>query len=92
MASVKDIIVRKPTADEVKNCSKWPIWTCASKTFDYEYTETETCLILDGAVKITSTDGKESVRFEAGDFVVFPVGLKCIWQIEKAVRKHYNFE
>ena len=91
MATVQDIIVRKPTADEVKNCSKWPIWTCAPKTFDYEYTETETCLILEGAVKVRSTDGKENVRFGAGDYIVFPVGLKCVWQVEKTVKKHYNF-
>jgi uncharacterized protein len=91
MASVKDLIVRKPTADEVETSSKWPIWTCESKTFDYEYTETETCLILEGAVKVASPDGKECVRFGAGDFVVFPVGLKCVWHVEKAVKKHYNF-
>ena len=48
MAQVKDIIVRKPTPDEVDTCSKWPIWTCQPKTFDYEYSETETCLILEG--------------------------------------------
>ena len=91
MANIKDIIVRTPTADEVKNCSKWPIWTCEPKTFDYEYTETETCLILEGAVTVASTDGKECVRFGAGDLVVFPVGLKCVWYVEKAVKKHYNF-
>jgi uncharacterized cupin superfamily protein len=91
MASVKDITVKKPTADEVKKCSAWPIWTCEPKTFDYEYNETETCLILEGAVTVSSTDGKASVRFGAGDFVVFPVGLKCVWHVEKAVRKHYNF-
>jgi uncharacterized cupin superfamily protein len=92
MATVKDIIVRKPTSDEVKTCSGWPIWTCEPKTFDYEYSETETCLILEGAVTVSSTDGKMSVHFGTGDFVVFPVGLKCVWQVEKAVRKHYNFE
>lgn len=91
MATVKDIIVRKPTAEEVKACSKWPIWTCEPKTFDYDYSETETCLILEGAATIKSTDGKQSVHFEAGDIVVFPAGLTCVWQVEKAVRKHYNF-
>jgi uncharacterized cupin superfamily protein len=92
MATVKDIIVRKPTADEIKTCSGWPIWTCEPKTFDYEYSETETCLILEGAVTVSSRDGKTSVHFAAGDFVVFPVGLECVWHVEKAVRKHYNFE
>jgi uncharacterized protein len=91
MPTVKDIIVRKPTADEIATCSKWPVWTCEPKTFDYEYTETETCLILEGAAKISSTDGKDFVRFAANDLVIFPVGLKCVWKIEKAVKKHYNF-
>jgi uncharacterized cupin superfamily protein len=91
MPEVKDIIVRKPTPQEVKTCSAWPIWTCEPKTFDYEYDQTETCLILEGDVKITSTDGKQSTHFQSGDYVVFPVGLKCVWHVQKAVRKHYNF-
>jgi uncharacterized protein len=89
MPTAKDIVVRKPTKEEEKTCKTWPIWTCKPSEFDWSYTEKETCLILDGDV--TVTDGKESVSFGPGDYVVFPVDLECKWQVKKAVKKHYNF-
>jgi elongation factor G len=30
-------------------------------------------------------------EIKAGDLVTFPQGLKCTWQVKKAVRKHYKF-
>ena len=36
-------------------------------------------------------DGGEPVRFGAGDLVVFSAGMDCIWDVHKAVRKHYQF-
>jgi uncharacterized cupin superfamily protein len=91
MPTIKDIVVRKPTKEEIAACSAWPIWTCEPSTFDYSYGDKETCLILEGKVKIESPDGKEAVSFAAGDLVIFPKGLSCVWKVEKAVRKHYNF-
>ena len=41
--------------------------------------------------KVTVSDGKESVSFGPGDFVVFPKDLECAWNITEAVTKHYNF-
>ena len=35
-------------------------------------------------------DGQE-FQFGPGDYVVFPKGMKCRWQIKQDVRKHYNF-
>jgi hypothetical protein len=32
-----------------------------------------------------------AVEFGAGDYVVFPVGLKCTWEIKEKIKKHYNF-
>ena len=34
---------------------------------------------------------KDFLKFSAGDFVVFPKGLKCRWRVIKPVRKHYTF-
>ena len=65
----------------------WPIWTCDTSEFDWEYEEKESCLLLEGEVE---TD-LETVNFSAGDFVVFPSGLKCRWKVIKPVRKHYTF-
>jgi len=92
MPKVTDVIVRQPTAQEAATCGGWPIWTCEPSKFDWDYTETETCLILEGRVTVTDRPaGKASVSFGPGDYVVFPVGLQCIWHVKEAVRKHYCF-
>tara|TARA_Y100001968_G_scaffold314399_1_gene339687 strand:+ start:666 stop:839 length:174 start_codon:yes stop_codon:yes gene_type:complete len=54
------------------------------------YDESETCLLLEGEVTVTH-DGREPVKFVAGDLVIFPGGLDCRWDVHKAVRKHYRF-
>jgi uncharacterized cupin superfamily protein len=89
MPTVKDVIIRKPSQQETQACKKWPVWSCQPSTFDWVYTERETCLILEGEVAVS--DSKDSVSFGPGDFVVFPVDLECTWNVKKAVRKHYNF-
>ena len=67
----------------------WPIWKCDVSEFDWEYSDQESCLLLDGEVEVKSES--ETVRFSAGDYVVFPKGLKCRWKVAKPVRKHYSF-
>ena len=49
----------------------------------------ETCLILEGKAVIHTKEG--NVEFGEGDYVVFPKGLACTWEIQKKIRKHYNF-
>ena len=89
MPTVKDIIVKQPSDEERQNCQSWPIWQCDPSTFDWEYTEKETCLLLEG--KVTVTDGSDSISFQAGDMVIFPQDLSCTWQVSEAVKKHYTF-
>ena len=72
-----------------KNILSWPIWSCEISEFDWEYSDQETCLLLEGEVEVSSEF--ETVRFSAGDFVVFPKGLKCRWKVMRPVRKHYSF-
>ena len=72
-----------------KNILQWPIWTCEVSEFDWEYSDEEACLLLEGEVEVTSEF--ETVRFSAGDYVVFPKGLKCRWKVMQPVRKHYSF-
>ncbi|HOQ05289.1 MAG TPA: cupin domain-containing protein [Anaerohalosphaeraceae bacterium] len=93
MPTVKDVIVRKPTAEEAKTCKTWPTWSCPVSEFEWEYTQTEKCLILEGKVTVTDNPaGGRSVSFGPGDYVVFPEGLKCIWKVTAPVRKHYDFD
>jgi uncharacterized cupin superfamily protein len=72
-----------------KNILSWPIWSCEISEFDWEYSDQETCLLLEGEVEVSSEF--ETVRFSAGDYVVFPKGLKCRWKVMRPVRKHYSF-
>ncbi|MCX5633524.1 MAG: cupin domain-containing protein [Phycisphaerae bacterium] len=100
MPTVKDVIVRKPTKEEITECKSWPIWTCEKSTFDWDYTQKETCLILQGRVTVKDRPGSRegrltangTVSFGPGELVIFPNGLKCTWQVSEAVKKHYNFE
>ena len=89
MPSVKDVIVKKPSEEETKQCQSWPVWECQPSNFDWVYTEKETCLLIDGDVSVT--DGSDSVSFGPGDLVIFPEGLECNWNVRKAVKKYYNF-
>ncbi len=67
----------------------WPIWTKEPSTFDWHYDEQERCYFLEGDVTVKTSD--ETVSFGKGDLLTFPKGLTCVWQIKKAVRKHYSF-
>ena len=92
MPSVKDIIIKKASEEEVSTCKSWPIWQCQPSTFDWSYTEKETCLLIEGRVNVTDTNGTDSVSFGPGDIVIFPNDLDCTWHVTEPVTKHYNFE
>ena len=93
MPTVNDISIHKPSDKEIQTCRNWPIWTCDVSEFDWEYTQTEKCLILEGKVTITDDPPKDqSVSFGPGDFIKLPKGLKCIWNVTEPVKKHYDFE
>ncbi|MBW2449319.1 MAG: cupin domain-containing protein, partial [Deltaproteobacteria bacterium] len=55
------------------------------------YDSTEECFLIEGKVVVETEDGNR-VEFGKGDFVTFPKGLSCIWDIKVPVRKHYNFK
>ena len=86
-----NIKIEKLTDNEIaeRKIRSWPIWTCGTSEFDWEYDTQESCLLLEGDVEV-KTDF-ETVNFSAGDYVVFPRGLKCRWKVTKPVRKHYSF-
>jgi uncharacterized cupin superfamily protein len=84
-----EIIVRKPTEEEVAEMRSNPVWTCEVSEFDWHYDSEETCLIIEG--EVTVLYGSKSVSFASGDYVVFPKGLSCVWQVKKPVKKHYIF-
>jgi hypothetical protein len=87
------IEVKKPSEGDLKDRGvfSWPIWEKETSTFDWFYDSVEECYILEGRVRVRTKDG-DSVEFQKGDFVTFPKGLSCVWEIKEPVRKHYNFK
>jgi len=87
------IEIKRPEQEEVKEkgITSWPIWEKEVSRFDWYYDSTEECYLLQGSVEVITEDG-EKVRFGKGDFVTFPKGLSCTWDIKEPVRKHYNFK
>ena len=84
-----EILVKKPSESEVAKMLSNPIWTCGVSEFNWYYDSEEPALIVEG--EVTVTYGSKSVSFAEGDYVVFPKGLACVWQVKRAVKKHYEF-
>ena len=84
---------KTPSERELKNLKikSWEIWEKEKSIFDWSYSETETCFILDGEVEVTDSETGEKLEFKKGDLVQFPKGLKCVWNVKKPIRKYYNF-
>ena len=85
--------IKKLSKDELqgKGVFSWPIWEKEISRFDWHYDSIEECYILEGKVTVHLGKG-EIVQFGAGDFVIFPKGLSCTWEVKEPVRKHYNFK
>ena len=75
---------------EEERMRSWPVWSCDVSRFSWTYDACETCLLLEGDVTVTPELG-QPVRFKAGDRVVFPAGMRCVWEVHAPVRKHYRF-
>ncbi|GAB4160888.1 MAG: cupin domain-containing protein [Planctomycetota bacterium] len=86
-----EVQVIRPSAEMLdrKKVSDWPIWTKEVSKFDWFYDSEEHCYLLEGHVFVSW--GDERVEIREGDYVIFPKGLKCVWDIRKPVRKHYMF-
>ena len=76
---------------EKKGVLSWPVWEKEISRFDWYYDSIEECYLLEGKVVVETEDG-DKVEFGKGDFVTFPKGLSCIWDIKEPVKKHYNFK
>jgi uncharacterized cupin superfamily protein len=84
-----EILVRKPTDREIAAMKSKSVWTCGVSEFDWFYDSEETSLFVEGEVIVTY--GSKNASIAAGDLVVFPAGLSCVWKVTKPVKKHYYF-
>ena len=83
------ITVKKASDAEISHMKSKPVWECGVSEFDWYYDSEETCFLVEGEVTVTY-DGV-SASFGAGDYVVLPKGLSCVWKVSKPVKKHYFF-
>ncbi|MCL2061259.1 MAG: cupin domain-containing protein [Firmicutes bacterium] len=86
-----EITVKKPSAQEKAYMEGKPTWSCGVSEFDWFYDSQEVCLIIEGEVCVSYGEGK-TAEFGAGDYVVFPKGLSCVWKVTKPVKKYYEFK
>jgi len=68
----------------------WSPWGCDVSVFDWEYDSDEVCYILEGKVKVKTSEGE--VEINKGDLVTFPKGLKCTWNVLNRIKKVYTFK
>ena len=83
------ILIKKPTKEEISQAKLWPVWSKEKSTFDWSYSDKETCLIIEGKARVKSDE--ETVEFGPGDWIEFPKGLDCTWEIIEDIKKHYKF-
>ena len=90
---MSEIIVKQLSENEIqeKGIRSWSTWSCDKSEFPWEYSEKESCYIMEGQVEVATENG-ETVSFGPGDFVVFPQGLKCTWKVNQAVYKYFLFD
>ncbi len=88
---MKNVIIERLNEETIssRGITSWPIWEKEISRFDWEYGGDEECLVLEGEVDVETDEGTYTIK--PGDFVTFKKGLKCIWDVKKPIRKHYNF-
>ncbi|KAL6564558.1 hypothetical protein OROMI_016008 [Orobanche minor] len=94
-SNLKKIIVQKnPSESQLSQLGikSWPKrWGCCPGKYHLKYEEGEMCYIVRGKVKVYPKND-ETVEFGAGDLVIIPKGITCIWDVSIAVDKHYKFD
>lgn len=88
-----DIVVEqnlKQSQLEALGVFEWPVWEKEVSRFDWTYDAQETCYVVAGSVTVTPTGGVP-VDIAAGDYVIFPAGMSCVWDIHEPISKHYRF-
>ena len=70
--------------------NSWPIWECKPSKFDWKYEKEEHCFIIEG--KVTVESKLNTVEIQSGDYVIFPKGLQCNWNVHASIKKHYTFK
>lgn len=93
------IIVEQLSAEQFKSLNlpekpmthgPWNLWECGPSAFSWHYDHAEKAYFYEGKVNVITP--KEEVAIRKGDFVIFPKGLSCRWEVHQKVRKVYRLE
>ncbi len=68
----------------------WPVTTIEIARYSRHYDQTEEYLILQGEVELETDNGP--MKFGPGDFVTFPEGTSCVWDVKEPVVAHHGRE
>lgn len=85
-----NILIEQLDDDQLEELGvfNWPIWEKEESKFDWYYSAEERCYIIEGIADIITEF--EQITIRTGDFVTFPKGLECVWDINSTVRKYYS--
>ena len=87
----KELMVKESVFEQamaIKGVDAWPEWESEVKEFPWSYDQHEEAYITEGAGTVTP-DGGEPVDIKAGDFVTFPKGMSCTWDVTEPMKKKY---
>ncbi len=76
--------------DKPRQEGPWGLWECGPSAFQWHYDDTETAYLYEGRVKVLTKEGEFEIK--GGDFVTFPAGMDCRWEVMEKVRKVYKFD
>lgn len=68
--------------------SGWDEWACADAEFRYEYEQTVTLYVHQGAAIVSFADGSHA-ELIAGDTMTIRQGSKAIWAISEPIHNSY---
>ena len=74
---------------KLRDVESWPTWESEASTFPWTYEQNEEAYITEGECIVTPSTG-EAITIKAGDFVTFPKGMSCVWEVKEPIKKHYN--
>ena len=89
---MSEIIVKQLSEDEIqeKGIRSWSTWSCDKSDFPWEYSERETCYIIEGQVDVEIVM-VYTVSFCVRDCGSFDQGGSCTWHVHQGIYKHFAF-
>ena len=75
--------------DKPRQQGPWSVWECEPSSFDWRYDEIEIAYVYEGLVKVKTA--QQELEIKSGDYVTFPAGLSCHWEVKERIRKVYKF-